>query len=379
MAKFPRKADLLAEVQTAGQNYLTSVRNSTDNQNYESPKLYNFNSLVLNERARARGNFIITHMMTVPETDEHAQLMDAPVFTWNESLDDPVVYRTDNELINSADCFPPSLTTLAMDYVDQGYGNGETIYDNFVQKVGALFFNQATPRDFQIDANHNGVALHFPDPKSSPPTELGHVASGQLLYDIMQENGLPAFDIHDITHHASQMAQYGDFYQWLTKQATDEVITSPEKRLQKRLVRSALLTTLEHSIVASEHGTQSFGCLNWQAPRKSILSTGVSKRNEYRVNDYVFGAQDINLWSSIRAIASIYREQLEAEELAQTKLDWMRELGYDMDKELLARVQPGTSYDYSDLTFDSARRAHIKVPFTPEELFDNTRALVEAN
>jgi hypothetical protein len=104
---------------------------------------------------------------------------------------------------------------------------------------------------------------------------------------------------------------------------------------------------------------------------------GVSSGPEYRVNDYCFGAQDLNLWSAIRAIASIYREQIEAEEVLGTQLDWMEALGYTMDGELLAFVRPFQSYDYSVLTFDAARQATITVPESPEALFTNCRRLIE--
>ena len=377
MANFPHKSELLEQVHLAGRNYLDSVRESAETSRPLESDYHDFNTLTLNESSRKRGNFVVTRMVSVPVNDSLKRLMDEPIFRWNESIQDPIVVNANNNLINSSDCFPPSLSVLAMDYADQGYGYGDTIYDKLVKKVGALFFNNATIRDFQIDAMNNRVGLHFPDPGTSPPAEHGHVASGNLLYSIMQNGNLPAFDIHDVTHHASQMTQYGEFYQWLTQRATHEVMSLPEKRLEKRIIRSALLTTLEHSVVASKSGIQSFGCLNWQAPHKSHLSTGVTKRSEYRINDYPFGAQDINLWSGIRAIASIYREQLEVQQLSSEPINLMHELGYSIDKELLERIQPKTSYDYSDLPFDVARRTTIVVPESPEQLFQNTKVFIE--
>ena len=330
----------------------------------------------MNERLRKLGQFVISDMTPIVPRKPDIEAMDSPVFTWNGSLHDPIIHSAENTLLNSSDCFPPSLTVLAMDYMDQGYGEGNTIYDLFVQKVGALFYNEATPRDFQLDAGSRGVGLHFADSQSSPISEVGHVAGGRLLYSLISKGDLPAFDIHDITHHASQMSLYGDFYQWLASQATDDIMLKKESIRYRRLIRTVLLTSIEHSIVASDDMAQSFGCLNWQAPRKSILSLGVSKRDIFRVNDYAFGARDINRWSAIRAIASIYREQIEAEKLVGEPLDWMHTMGYDMDKELLERVEPFQSYDYSDMAFDTTRRAHVTVPGTPEELFDNCRKLV---
>lgn len=378
MDKFPKKADLLAELKGFGSVYLDNVRTNFSDRDREATDNFTINQLEQDEKLRKLGDHVISGMVAVPARLSHIRAMNAPVFRWNGSLYEPVVRAANNQLLNSSDCFPPSLTTLATDYIEQGYGDGEEIYDKFVQKVGALFYNEATPRDFQMDASEHGVKLHFADHTKSPIAEYGHVANGKLLYEIISEGGLPAFDVHDIAHHASQMSVYGDFYKWLTSHATEEIMqTTPEHQRKRRLLRTVLLTSLEHSVVESEQGAQSFGCLNWQAPRKSILSAGVSKRDEFKVNEYVFGAQDINLWSAVRAIASMYREQLEAEELLGTKLDWMEAMGYGMDKELLARIRPFQGYDYSDLTFDSARKAKLQVPATPEELFGNCKRLVE--
>lgn len=137
-------------------------------------------------------------------------------------------------------------------------------------------------------------------------------------------------------------------------------------------------TSLEHAVVQSEDGVQSFGCLNWQSPRKSILASGVSNRPEYRINEYPYGAKDFNQWSAVRAIASIYRGQLQAEEVLSTKLNWMDALGYGMDTELLSIVRPFQGYDYSVYPFDTASKATMHVPETPEELFDNCKQLITA-
>ena len=376
MSEFARKQDLLEGVCDAGSRYLESVRSDMVARE-SAPDYYTFNTLHINERSRKMGEFIISSMEPTEPTRADIGAMDSPVFTWNRSLSDPVICNAGNSLLNSSDCFPPSLTILAMDYIEQGYGSGDTIYDLFVQKVGALFYNEATPRDFQVGASQQGVGLHFADSHTSPISEVGHVAGGSLLYGLIREGDLPAFDIHDITHHASQMGVYGDFYSWLASQASDEIMTDKKAVRLRRLVRTVLLTSIEHSVVASQDMAQSFGCLNWQAPRKSILATGVSKRSIYRVNDYAFGAQDINRWSAVRAIASIYREQAEATELTGRSLDWMRAMGYDMDSELLERIVPFRSYDYSDMPFDTVRRVKVSVPESPEALFSNCRKLVE--
>lgn len=377
MVKFPRKADLLEQVQVSGGQYLDNVRSNNTSDNADSPKSHDFNQMIFRETARKKGGFIIDKLVTTPKSLMADRLMNQPFFSWNESLDDPIIYRHKNMLVNSEDCFPSSLLVLAMDYVNLGYGVGDTIYDQFVKKVGAAFCNSATPRDFQMDADSRSVPLRFIDPEKSPPIEDGHTASGQLMYNIIANGGLPGFDIHDITHHASQMALYGEFYSWLASQATEEIMQSPTRKLAKHAIKSVMLTTLEYSIIGDGNRVQSFGCLNWQAPHKSVLKNGVSLREEYYVYDYPYGAQDIHNWSAVRAIAAIYREQLSAQRLTAQHIDWMKDLGYSIDREFLDRIKPGESYDYSDLEFDAASKATIIAPESPEELFGNAKQLIE--
>jgi hypothetical protein len=55
----------------------------------------------------------------------------------------------------------------------------------------------------------------------------------------------------------------------------------------------------------------------------------------------------------------------------------MSAMGYDMDHDLLSIVIPFQKYDYSDFYIDTAFKANIKAPSTPEELFENCKKLIE--
>lgn len=378
MTKFAKRPDLIVELRAAGEQFLAFSRTDFSERDRQTDDNYRFCRLIPDETLRDVGQTVIADLVTVPARAQHVTLMNKPVFTWNGSIREPVVSGTSNDLVNTSECFPPSLTILATDYVDKGFGKGETIYDQFVKKIGALFFCEATPRDFQVVASRAGVEIAFRDPRQTDLKAHDHVAKGSLLYRLINEGGFPGFDIHDITHHASQIGLYGDFYKWLASHATEEVLDNPMTLRQKRVLRLSLLTTLEHSVVEAVDGVQSFGCLNWQSPRKSVLARGVSKGPDFNINDYTFGAQDFNQWSAIRAIASVYREQIEAEEVLSMKLNWVEALGYSMNRELFARVRPFQSYDYSDLTFDAARKATIKAPESPAALFENCRELIHA-
>lgn len=377
MAEFAKKSDLLVGLRDNGEAFLESTRTNFSDRNREQDDNYKFCRLTPDEKLLALGKTVISELTEVPGNNSRHTAMNEPVFTWNGSVTEPVISNTGNHLVNTSECFPPALMLLATDYVDKGYGSGKSIYDQFVRKVGALFLCEATPRDFQIDASRQGVGLYFRDPKQANLEAHDHIAKGSLLYNLMKDGNFPAFDIHDIAHHASQLGMYSDFYKWLTAHATEEIMSKPENLRQRRLLRCVLLTSLEHSVVAAGDGVQSFGCLNWQSPRKSVLGRGVAKGPNFNVNDYAFGARDFNRWSAIRAIASIYREQIESEELLSTKLNWMGAMGYGMDKELLAIVRPFQSYDYSVFAFDTAQRATLQVPASPQELFARCRQLVE--
>lgn len=374
MNTLSQRADLLAELHAAGQSFLDDCRsqpNSETDENYRICQL-------IPDTAKNMGHTVIRQLIDIPFDEGQAGLLNEPVFKWDGSLVDPVVTKVGNRMVNTSECFPPALTMLALDYVDKGFGEGDSIYDKFVRKTGALFYGEATPRDFQIDASRQGVGLYFRDAQQPGVATTEYIVRSSLFFEQMKQGNLPGLDIHDIAHHVGQMGIYGDFYKWFASHATEEVLTDPRYRRQKMLVDLVLNTSIEHSLVKGDDGVQSFGCLNWQSPRKSILKAGVSNRKEFRINEYPYGARDFNRWSAIRAIASIYRGQIEAEQTLSTGLDWMRDMGYDMDRELFEIVRPFESYDYSVYPYDTAAKADIVVPDTPEDLFENCRQLVEA-
>jgi hypothetical protein len=371
-----QRSDLLVELRGAGEAFLGEVRGTPaephDDENYRVCQL------VPDETSRDVGHMVISGLIDVEMGAEQISALNDPVFTWNGSITDPVVTNAHNRLVNTTECFPSSLTLLALDYVSKGYGAGDTIYDQFVRKSGALFYCEASPRDFQVSASRGGVGLYFRDPAQPDVGTHDYIVQSRLFFDQLQQGHLPGLDIHDIAHHASQMTLYGDFYKWLASNATEEVLNDQAHIRQKMLLNLILNTTIEHSMVRDGDSVQSFGCLNWQSPRKSILATGVANLPEYRINDYPYGTRDFNRWSAIRAIASIYRGQIEAEQVLSTRIDWMRQMGYNVDSELLGIVRPFQRYDYSVFPFDTGSRATITVPDTPEAMFANCRELLMA-
>jgi len=376
MDTLTQRSDLLVELRDAGEAFLAEVRDAPPDPNRDES--YRVCRLVPDETSKDVGHMVIAGLVDVPMDAKQISALNEPVFTWNGSVREPVVANNQNRLVNTSECFPPSLTLLALDYVDKGYGAGDTIYDKFVRKVGALFYCEASPRDFQLSASRGGVGLYFRDLAQPDVDTHDYIVQSSLFFDQLKYGNLPGLDIHDIAHHASQMALYGDFYKWLASNATGEILTGRQYVRQKLLLALMLNTTIEHSLVGDGESVQSFGCLNWQSPRKSILATGVANLPAYRVNDYPYGARDFNRRSAIRAIASIYRGQIEAEQVLGTRLDWMRQMGYDVDRELRGIVRPFQRYDYSVFPFDTARKATITVPATPEEMFANCRELLTA-
>lgn len=147
MDSLSQRSELLVELRDAGQVFLEDSRSSDTGLD---PKFNNYRicHMVPEESERNIGHTIITALIDVPTTIERASAMNQPVFEWNGSIKDPIVAKAGNKLVNVSECFPPSLTLLALDYVQKGYGQGDTIYDQFVKKVGALFFAEASPKDF---------------------------------------------------------------------------------------------------------------------------------------------------------------------------------------------------------------------------------------
>lgn len=309
--------------------------------------------------------------------EQQLDWMHRPIFTWNGSIKDPIVSNANNILLNTSECFPPALVSLAMDYVIKGYGTGTTIYDLFVRKIGALFLGGANPRDFQREASRHTLRSVFKNPFQSNVEVKDYIVSDKILFTGLKERSFPMFDVHDICHHAGQIQLFGDFFVRLSSLATDDIFDHKENTRKKLLLRLVLLVTLEYSVVTAEGGFQSFGCLNWQSPRKSPLALGVHQGKDFKLNEYPFGAIEMNQWSTIRAMASIYRRVIEAEDVLSTKLTWMQAMGYAIDESWLSIIKPFQKYDYSNVYIDTAFMAKIKAPSSPEELFANCTALIE--
>lgn len=368
------QAALIESLQKAGQDFVANVRSMPEGEIAE-PRTCR---LTPDPEQLKAGKFIVSALSDVPLSEDTQTLLDSPVFTWNGNPESPVVTNNGNTLVNTTECFPPSLTLLAKDYVAQGYGKGDTIYDAYVAKVGALFFAGATPNDFHKAAAMGNVGLYFRDPAQTDVATSDYIVRSQLFFNQLSKNNLPGLDIHDIAHHASQVERYGEFYRWMAGQATEDVLYDPARDKQRRLLNLVLLTTLEHSLVTAEDGVQSFGCLNWQSPRKSSLAEGVHRGPAYEVNDYLFSASEFNGWSAVRAIASIYRGQIEAEISSGERLNWMKDMGYEMSDLMLSIVRPYESYDYATFPRDAVKDAQVVVPGSPKELFENCRELIKS-
>jgi hypothetical protein len=221
MSFFARRADLIVKLREAGEAFLDSCRSGFSERDRQSDDNYRFCQVVPDEKFSA----LISDLVDVSAGQKHIQVINEPVFTWNGSIREPVIVNAGNCLVNTSECFPPSLIVLAIDYVEKGYGDGKTVYDQFVRKVGALFFCEATPRDFQIDASRQGIGLYFRDPNQTLADAHCHIAKGKLLYDLIKEGNFPGLDIHDIAHHVSQLGLYGSFYRWLAAHATTDVLS----------------------------------------------------------------------------------------------------------------------------------------------------------
>jgi hypothetical protein len=368
------QAALIESLQEIGQDFVADVRNTHQGENSE-PRIC---KLTPDPEQLKTGKFIVSALDDVALTKEAQTLLDSPVFTWNGDPESPVVTNAGNTLINTTECFPPSLTLLAKDYIAKGYGRGDTIYDAYVAKVGALFFAGATPNDFHKSAANGDVGLYFRDPTQTEVAASDYIVRSKLFFNQLSKNNLPGLDIHDITHHASQVERYGEFYRWMADQATEDVLYDPLRDKQRKLLNLVLLTTLEHSLVTAEDGVQSFGCLNWQSPRKSSLAQGVHRGPAYEINNYAFSASEFNSWSAVRAIASIYRGQIEAEASTGERLNWMKDMGYGMSEAMLSIVRPHERYDYSTFPRGAVKDAEVMVPGSPKELFENCRELIKS-
>lgn len=302
--------------------------------------------------------------------------LDKPLWTWNGSLAEPTFNATNNPIINTTWCSPQATVNLATGIIDGTLPCTPEIKDKMLERIGATFFAEATPRALMAGLD-NEVGFVCRDDEYP----LMHVASAPLFFGAIASKKLLALDIHDVTHHAIQMQQWPEFfsrvgaigYKAFEKDTSGQLSNSPNARLARHLIGLVIDAVFEESLLNDDKNQlYSFGCLNWLSPRDTPASELGSTRN---LSDEQLSTSQ--RWHALYAVKDHYRTQRRASEDLGRPLDWVSRLGYDADKKFKRLAEIPHPAPLANLAINDAYHIEIKAPSTPDELIKNAAALLD--
>jgi hypothetical protein len=196
-----------------------------------------------------------------------------------------------------------------------------------------------------------------------------YIIDGRSFYQIFAQGGVPALDVHDIAHHGMQFSAYPEFYGPLFELGHAHMMDTDKKDKKMRAALSLLsYATAEYSVVGNGQDRYTFGCLNWQSPRKSPLTD--PSGNRFRELQCTVG--DITYWNTARGATSLYRRTWE-----KKRPDIFNRLGYELSPALMTSVQNGHDPFEGMNCDDRLAENALHCPDDPQELFG--RALTIMN
>ena len=368
-------ADLIYELKKKGEKFMRQ----NDDMGHLQENNLRVATVVKTSDKRYLNKRIITKIDYSKPNWDHSYWIHNPMYRRNWSLHDPIITNLQNKAINTSECYPPSLIKLAFGILTWQSVFEESIKEDFLERVWALFFCWATPAHFIKVATRDNIWLLLNDLDWEMINMSGdYVLSDELFFDLLEHDYLPGFDIHDIVHHSLQFRYWKDFFNKMGKIWNDIIKKPVVNEIHLHLIRFILMTTLEYSIVSQENKISSFWCLNWQSPRKSPLEIFIHQdEQDFTVNKYPFGSQTINKRNTLRWLCSLYRRQLEAEYSCNCHIDWLDKLWYKFPKEFQSLIQPFASYSLSQFEIDIVNSLEIEAPKDANILFENAEFLLK--
>lgn len=188
-----------------------------------------------------------------------------------------------------------------------------------------------------------------------------HLLSLEVLFGHLENLEVFVSDIHDAAQHAAQMMLWCDFVKKLGIFGKRAFVDGDE--FDKQIATFLLYACLEYSVVCGERNPYSFGCLNWQSPRKSPVVV-----SQY---EPVCGGC-ISSWNSVRALSSMVRRQKEISQYFGLDCDWLNDLGYKVPSHItLVSEMRGFKVDEQIPVFTG--------PDSAEELFSNALKIMDSH
>lgn len=309
---------------------------------------------------------IITDVAPHPEAHPASRYLDLPLF----ANDRGVIRPLENNLVNSEDCNPNFLLTLA-DRVSTGdMPYPEEIRADAVEHIRSVFLDGATPRMFHDDLlEHTNVIFKDDD---RPET---YRITGKLFFESMTTRNILAFDIHDLLHHPLQLAAWPEQFEQISKAGYIAHALPKEDEYASRLKKLTQLTWLasfEESLITTDGQLVSFGCLNWLSPSETPLDRKPDIR-ELSVEDQKIAYR----WHYLDALKDMFRIGIANSEQFGEELNWVERLGYGVDDRLKAMIESDDPRPFENLEYEDALSFTVRTPESPEELFANAMKLIE--
>lgn len=309
--------------------------------------------------------------VTLHEGPHHSsRFLDQTLFSYDRSSN--IVVSSQNPSVNTRDCSPDMLLSLANGIVEGRYPVVDEIRDSMLGKIGGALLGGATPRILMADTSDSIDFIYKDDARpdiymATPQLFFGSIAVGQML----------AFDVHDIAQHATQISEWPDVAHEITSVAhaafTNTSLDKDETLFRQRLSSFAWSVGFEESVLNCDGELFSFGCLNWLAP-------GDTPADFVQLDKLTADEQRIaHRWHYLDAIKDLYRKQYKSSKRLGTEFDWMEQLGYDGNSRFMDLCRSADPLPFVSLDFSDADMLEVTAPSTPQMLFKNAIKLLQDN
>lgn len=303
-----------------------------------------------------------------PHTESHpaVRYLDKPLF----ANDNGIIRTLDNRLVNSEDCNPNFLLTLA-DRISAGdMPYPEEIRAEAAEHIRAVFLDRATPRMFYDDLREFTNVIFKDD--DQPET---YRITGELFFKSMTTRNILAFDVHDLLHHPLQLAAWPQQFEQISKAgyiAHALPKDHPDAKRLRKLTQLTWLASFEESLITTDGQLVSFGCLNWLSPSETPLDQKPDIR-ELSLEEQKIAYR----WHYLDALKDMFRIGIANAKEFGDDLNWVERLGYGVDDKLRALIESDDPRPFEKLEYTDALSFVVRAPESPEELFANAMKLIE--
>lgn len=341
------------------------IKNSQKKMDVHNPKMCFISSKEGIVRWDGKPIYTITGVEVHNHKHPASVYLDQPMFEQSKTG----ISSTRNPIINTDDCNPSFLLSLAERVLAGDIPFPEAIKTRAMGSIYEVFLNNATPRMLYENLKEYAEFLFKDD--SNPDI---YRIEPRLYFKSMSKRNILAFDIHDLLHHPLQLAVWPHQFQYLATAAylASELSDENKGSLRiKKLTRLCWIACFEESLITMDNQIVSFGCLNWLSPSETPLNK-MGDIRELSKADQMIGFR----WHYLDTIKELYKLEATNSTLLNKNLNWIEMLGYGVDSKFQELIRSDNPRPFENLSFYDALDFSIETPKSPEELFDNAIELI---